>query len=79
VEGIKSGEDFIYFLGMIEKEVLEDDEVDNRLQLEFTHVIARKLNFTAKLPDRESLTIAMPDQPDWNCLARLFLVGSFEN
>lgn len=78
-ESVKSGEDFANFLGMLEKEIMEEDEADKRLQLEIIHVIARKLNFAARLPDHENPSIEMPDRPDWNWLARLFLVGSFEN
>jgi hypothetical protein len=30
-QGVKSGEDFINFLGLLEKEILKDTEVDKRI------------------------------------------------
>jgi hypothetical protein len=76
--GVKSYEDFIEFLDLLQKEVLEDDEVDKRLQLEFFDNVQRKLNFSHRFPDYDH-SIEIPLQPDWNWLARLFLVGAFEN
>jgi len=76
--GVKSCQDFIEFLDMLQKEILEDDEVDKRLQLEFFNNVRRKLNFAKNVPQIDHL-IEIPDQPDWCWLARLFLVGAFEN
>lgn len=77
-KNIKSGRDFVEFLGMLEKEILEDDEVDKRLQHQFVNISRRKLTYATKFPDHD-LDIEMPDHPDWNWLARLFFLGAFEN
>lgn len=75
---VASCKDFIEFLDMLKKEVMDDDEVDTRMQLEFFDNVRRKLNFYNELPQYDHL-IEIPDQPDWSWLARLFLVGAFEN
>lgn len=74
----ESAEDFIEFLELLQKEVLDEDEVDKRLQVEFFHILRRKLRYAHSSPDHDH-QIEIPDQPDWNWLARLFLVGAFEN
>lgn len=76
---IQTGEDFIKFLDLIQREILDDDEVDKRLQLDFFSVISRKLQFAADLPDFGPRLIDLPDTPDWKWLAHLFIVGAFEN
>jgi hypothetical protein len=78
IASVESCGDFIEFLEMLNKEILDDDEVDKRLQLEFFDNIRRKLNFSQRFPEH-SLLIECPDQPDWNWLARLFKIGAFEN
>lgn len=75
---VASCQDFIEFLDMLKKEVMEDDEVDARLQIEFFDNVRRKLNFAQGLPQYDHL-IEIPDRPDWKWLAQLFLVGAFEN
>lgn len=77
-EKVRSGEDFINFLAVLEKGILEDDEVHEKLQLVFLRVVERKLKFAAKFPGYD-LDIEMPEHPDWNWVARLFFVGAFEN
>ncbi len=72
-------QDFQNFLNAIEKEILEDDEANERLQIEFLRVTARKLGFSSRFPNLEDLDIEIPDQPDWNWLARLLVIGVFEN
>lgn len=63
---------------MLKKEVMEDDEVDARLQIEFFHLLERNLRYAQRFPDHD-LQIEIPDRPDWKWLAQLFLVGAFEN
>lgn len=72
-------QDFQNFLSAIEKEILEDDEANERLQIEFLRVTARKLGFSSRFPNLEDLDIEIPDQPDWNWFARLFVIGVFSN
>jgi hypothetical protein len=76
---VKSGSEFVKFLDMLQKEVREDDELERRPQLEFFQVIDAKLNYCLKFADYEDAGIELPEQPDWNWLARLFFVGAFEN
>jgi hypothetical protein len=76
---VKSGPEFVKFLDMLQKEVREDDELERRLQLEFFQVIEGRLNYCLKFGEYEDAAIELPDEPDWNWLARLFFAGAFEN
>jgi hypothetical protein len=76
---VKTGEDFIEFLDILDKEIRKDNEAEERLQLEFIDVISSKLKFQIKFPDSAHHVIEMPKDPDWNWLARLFLTGALEN
>jgi hypothetical protein len=78
-ENVRSGQDFVEFLELLQKEIIKDDELEKRRQLEFITVIQGELNYCLKFPDRKNLTIELPDQPDWAWLAQLFRVGAFEN
>ena len=78
ISSVESSQDFIEFLEMLNKEILEDDELDKRLQLEFFHIVRRKLNYASRFPDHD-VSIEIPDQIDWKWLARLFQIGAFEN
>ena len=78
-EKVASLDDFVRFLGVLEKEIQEDDEAPTRLQSEFIHVVAGQLRFAARFSDDDELNIEAPEQPDWNWLARMFVVGVFEN
>lgn len=75
---VTSCQNFIEFLEMLNNEVLEDDEARERLQLEFFNVMRRALNYSRKFPDKD-VDIEIPDEPDWIWLARLFIIGAFEN
>ena len=78
-ENVRSGEDFINFLSVLQRGIQEDDEeIYERLQLLFLEVVERKLKFAVACPD-DDLDIEMPEQPDWNWVARLLYVGAFEN
>ena len=76
---VSLGRDFIEFLFTLEEEILKDSEAERRFQLEFLSVIAGELRYCEKFPDRQNETMNLPNQSDWNWLARLFLIGAFEN
>jgi hypothetical protein len=78
-KNVSSSDQFIEFLSFLREEILKDSEAERRFQLEFLSVILGELKYCAKFSDRENQTINLPDQPDWNWLARLFLIGAFEN
>jgi hypothetical protein len=75
---VETCQNFIEFLDMLQKEILKEDEVDKRLQTEFFDVVRRNLTYSQRFPNHD-LSIEIPPRPDWNWLARLFLVGAFEN
>ena len=75
---VASCRDFIEFLEMLNEGVLEDDEADERLQSDFFDNLRRKLNFYLSTPQLDHL-IEVPEQPDWSWMARLFIIGAFEN
>ena len=74
-----SAKDFIEFLDALEKQIVDDDEADKRVQLEFISVISRKLKYAFGNPNEEALDIEVPNMPNWSWIARLFRVGAFEN
>jgi len=78
-EGVQTAENFIEFLRKLQAEIEEDDELIERTQNEFFRVLETKLNVSLKSPERDNYIEEVPDNPDWNWLAHLFLVGAFQN
>ena len=72
-------DDFLKFLTTLRREIEDDSEASARLQGVFFQVVDEDLNFAVQFPDLDGECIEVPNQPDWNWLARLFVVGAFEN
>ena len=78
-DNVQTKQEFLDFLDMLREEIVKDREAEKRFQLEFLSVVVGELKFCQKFSCIENETIDFPDNPDWNWLARLFLVGAFEN
>lgn len=74
---VSSGEEFLEVLKQLVEKEETFSEFGERSATEFVTVIHEKLEFAREFPSPED--IEFPDEPDWNWLARLFMVGAFDN
>ena len=74
---VSSKDEFLELVKLLAKNGEEFDEFGERTAVEFLTVIHEKLEFAHEFPSTED--IELPDEPSWNWLARLFVVGAFDN
>lgn len=72
-----SKEDFLEVLRLLTESEEDFDEFRERTAIDFLSVIHEKLASVRELPDSEN--IELPNSPSWNWLARLLVVGAFDN
>ena len=77
IDNVQTADDFIEFVNALAEEVWQDEELRERVTVEFLRVMSSRLRFWKSIQTPE--LVRVPEQPDWSWLAEILHIAAFEN